>query len=1043
MHSLEKPPFTKPTFLGNKKFHVSPILFSVLVALSEIANAQIEERPVAGKIYNEFLYWDNQGSKDFSIEQSSGNHIFTFNEGAYLDASNGGNTSVFHPFSNYIVNTTINVGKDKTLTILSDAHGVIHLSNSDDSENHIYPKNYQIIGGNLLFYSGDRSDQLDNGDSTLHVEDKSELYINSNKLQIVHNDSIGQNYIGALSVTGTASILDIKLSDQFRAEGVLFGLAIQEQEGATTKGYIHSDNGIFIKASNNNAAAHGYYGAGLYALGLYNEESLVDIDLSTDDGEIRIETQGYGIYSFGQVDIDLISNTGNIYVLADEKQAIYSSRDETLELSNDILLQTEANINLQSIRSYAVRTKYDSMVTLKGKEISLLSVDNSVIRTEGNSTFKATGNKISVTSLANDDAAKTALYAVGNSSQWLKASDIVIDSYYGICIWDQAQVNVDATNELFLNADREVDGLTVLANGNAAVNINKNVDKPSRVLMHGELRSINDGEINVQFGKHSSFTGFTSSEAYSDNTAGTINLNFDKKSTWTLIESSTLTSLEMNDSLLDFSSWQGNQDVISTRAERSYHSLTTQNFSGNDNNFLMHIDLANESETNVLTDQLIITGSATGTNTATIAFDGSDVVNKTHSTNWLISQGAGSNMTVTAPDGGNQYAPNGGIFWWALKFVPESQNAGDLTSDEWNALNNKGEGAGKWYLVQTDEPSQGGNTGHAPLPPEAEQIQNLGSSVAQAVGWLSEKNDLRRRLGEVRYGSQAGAWAKAFTRQDRAEGFRYNGFKQESTGIHIGYDTFASQNEHTAWLVGATFRYAHSKQEGIETAYGGDGKLNEYSGKVYATWMHESGSYMDILAQVGYYDQEINGLNNVGNGSFDADYHNWGYGASVEVGHMFTVSNGSDDRPWYNHWFIEPQLELSYFYVKGEDFKTSTGLKVEQGDADFLTGRAGLVVGKKVNYGTLNDLDKRWYQIGVIGGVTHEFLGDQTITFTGTEGKSAEVKGHGLGGTSFYYGVTADWQVSDNVRLYGEVSREEGEHYTKDYGVNVGFKYSF
>lgn len=325
------------------------------------------------------------------------------------------------------------------------------------------------------------------------------------------------------------------------------------------------------------------------------------------------------------MDIDLISNTGNIYVLADEKQAIYSSRDETLELSNDILLQTEANINLQSIQSYSVRTTYDSMVTLEGKEISLLSGDNSVIRTEENSTFKATGNKISVTSLANDDAAKTALYAVGNSSQWLKASDIVIDSYYGIRIWDQAQVNVDATNELFLNADREVDGLTVLANGNAAVNINKNVDKPSRVLMHGELRSINDGEINVQFGKHSSFTGFTSSEAYSDNTAGTINLNFDNKSTWTLIESSTLTSLEMNDSLLDFSSWQGNQDVISTRAERSYHSLTTQNFSGNDNNFLMHIDLANESETNVLTDQFIITGSATGTNTATIAFDGSDV----------------------------------------------------------------------------------------------------------------------------------------------------------------------------------------------------------------------------------------------------------------------------------------------------------------------------------------------------------------------------------------------------------------------------------
>ena len=81
--------------------------------------------------------------------------------------------------------------------------------------------------------------------------------------------------------------------------------------------------------------------------------------------------------------------------------------------------------------------------------------------------------------------------------------------------------------------------------------------------------------------------------------------------------------------------------------------------------------------------------------------------------------------------------------------------------------------------------------------------------------------------------------------------FEDHGFKEVVfTGIHIGYDTFASQNEHAAWLVGATFRYAYSKQEGIETAYGGDGKLNEYSGKVYATWMHESGSYMDILAQI-------------------------------------------------------------------------------------------------------------------------------------------------------------------------------------------------
>ena len=118
-------------------------------------------------------------------------------------------------------------------------------------------------------------------------------------------------------------------------------------------------------------------------------------------------------------------------------------------------------------------------------------------------------------------------------------------------------------------------------------------------------------------------------------------------------------------------------------------------------------------------------------------------------------------------------------------------------------------------------------------------------------------------------------------------------------------------------------------------------------------------------------------------------------------------------------------------------------LRTASRDADFLTGRAGLVIGKKFNYGTVDDLDRRYFQIGLIGGVNHEFLGDQEIWFIGTDGASAKVDGHGLGGTSFYYGLTADWQVSDRVRFYAELDREEGDHYTKDYGVNVGFKYSF
>lgn len=504
---------------------------------------------------------------------------------------------------------------------------------------------------------------------------------------------------------------------------------------------------------------------------------------------------------------------------------------------------------------------------------------------------------------------------------------------------------------------------------------------------------------------------------------------------WNVTDDSVLTSLSMNSAVLNLA-WRDAADALTYKSV-AVKEFGTNSVQGGSGDIYFNIDLETEAEGTL--DQLEAE-NVSGTYTGHVNFDNpKDLEGKLYTENYLIHQEAGS-MQVNNPDG-KAMSGDGMMSKWSWKFRPAGLQGTDLTEDNLQQLGNTGEGEGDWILVR--DTSSGSGEGGGETPPESEQIKNLGSSVAQAIGWLSEKNDLRRRLGEVRYGSQTGAWAKVFTRQDRADGFAYNGFKQNSTGVHIGYDTFASKSESSSWLVGATLRYARADQEGIETAYGGDGKTNEYSGKLYATWMHEKGSYLDALVQVGYYDQEIRGRNNSGTGSFDADYHNIGMGASVEIGHMFTLSNGADDRRWFNHWFIEPQLELSYFYVKGQNFKTSTGLKVEQGDADFLTGRAGLVIGKKFNYGTVDDLDRRYFQIGLIGGVNHEFLGEQEIRFTGTDGASAKVDGHGLGGTSFYYGLTADWQVANRIRIYAELDAEEGEHYTKDYGFNIGLKYAF
>ena len=48
-----------------------------------------------------------------------------------------------------------------------------------------------------------------------------------------------------------------------------------------------------------------------------------------------------------------------------------------------------------------------------------------------------------------------------------------------------------------------------------------------------------------------------------------------------------------------------------------------------------------------------------------------------------------------------------------------------------------------------------------------------------------------------------------------------------------------------------------------------------------------------------------------------------------------------------------------------------------------------------------------------------------------------------MDGARYYYGLTTDWQLGDNLRAYATIEREEGDHYTKDIDATVGLKYAF
>lgn len=613
-------------------------------------------------------------------------------------------------------------------------------------------------------------------------------------------------------------------------------------------------------------------------------------------------------------------------------------------------------------------------------------------------------------------------------------------------------IDLNYKNNFSISVDNDPTTLSIYATGtDSQVKV-----KADRLTMKGELQADNNGIIDITAGMNSQVIG---AAKLGDNT-GAINMVFDKASVWKLSADSELSYLKMTNSTVDFSSWKPTVVALDSGSGEVYRSLKTASWAGNNNTLKMKIDLEKENIQNVFTDQFIITADATGSHIVDINIIGRELVpEKLHSINWLISQGEGSNMTIINRDGGNTFSGRGMVTVWNLGFV-EDGNEALLETEEGRqqiSTQTNGSGKGKWYLVKSEhskpdpdpspDPSPNPNPPTPPvtppLPPEVNDNITIGTSSGQAEAYQADMEDLRKRTGEIRYGAQDGGWVSVFGKKDSVKVSGTAGFKQEIYGLNIGVDRLVHADEDSAWLFGGAFRYSDADQKGLGSGYT-TGTLQEYSGKLYATWMHDKGSYADFVLQAGRYEQELEGFDNTGMDKSKADYGTWGFGASVEVGHMFSFDGGVDDRRWFNHWFVEPQLQLSYFLAKGADYTTSTGLKVDQGNADFLTGRAGFVLGKKFNYGTIDDLDRRYFQVALLGGVKHEFFGgDQTISYTGVDGAKASVHAGDIDGTRFYYGVNCDWQVTENLRLYAQASREEGDRYTKDYDISIGGKLLF
>ncbi len=286
------------------------------------------------------------------------------------------------------------------------------------------------------------------------------------------------------------------------------------------------------------------------------------------------------------------------------------------------------------------------------------------------------------------------------------------------------------------------------------------------------------------------------------------------------------------------------------------------------------------------------------------------------------------------------------------------------------------------------------------------------------VQWRNENNSLSQRLGDIRDNlGRAGAWARVYGyKSDVSDGVS---LELKSNAVQVGADATVGGN----WIVGAAFSYTDSEGEFSN----GSGEADMYSLAAYASGMFSCGGYVDVVGRIGRISTDVTAstLSQSG-GVFSSSYDNTALSLSVETGYRHQFNS---------MFYVEPQAELAYGYVIGDDFTSGTnGVRYDQDDFQSLVGRLGVRTGANMADGAAS-----FY---LHASVNHDFFGDADATATPAQGMARDVSVD-LGGTWVSYGIGAQFTASSRLSFYGMLERSNGSDYQDDYRYSVGARYIF
>jgi outer membrane autotransporter protein len=236
------------------------------------------------------------------------------------------------------------------------------------------------------------------------------------------------------------------------------------------------------------------------------------------------------------------------------------------------------------------------------------------------------------------------------------------------------------------------------------------------------------------------------------------------------------------------------------------------------------------------------------------------------------------------------------------------------------------------------------------------------------------------------------------------------GLTNDFNTVQVGVDSKAG-TENTRFGLAASFTYGDS------SFARGNADMEGLSFAGYGVWMAENGMFADVIARLGSFDTDMKVEGREGS------IKNLVASVSGEFGWRFNVCD---------QFFIEPQMELGYTFIKGDDFSLGSS-QYTIDHTDSLLGRAGLVAGWNLPNGLGN--------VYARASVLQQFMGDSKIS--GTAGGAANVQSADGKDTWLEYGIGANVKLSKNTYIWADVERTEGAKVDEEWRGTVGLRWSF